>query len=340
MNFDNLLLQLRDLFKPAASRGDYHYSRLTDSQKRAYEVMASGMKAFAPKLRLPLRPMNEVLMIFQCLLLDDPLLFYVSSFNLERDLARNNCIMRPDYKYPQGFVRQTTNTIMQFLRVFDAVKTGSDLAKEMYVHDYCLEHFRYDHSDGDYSHSILGPILNQTAVCQGIASFVKLALDYLGVKNLVVHGKSKNPIDGSTEEHAWNIVFIEGHAYHLDVTFDMTLKGKTNRYDYFNLADADIRKDHTILTDAPACTTAGNDYMSANGLTARNVAELETIIGDSLRRRAKTVLVKLLNVQNKDTIVSTVMSVAQRQYSGISPSGGTVEISHNLNQSVFEINFL
>jgi transglutaminase/protease-like cytokinesis protein 3 len=137
---------------------------------------------------------------------------------------------------------------MDRLRVFDTVKGKSDLDKELYVHDYCLTNFTYEYAPDDYSYTILGPILRNTAVCEGIAKYVKLALDYLGVKSIVVSGKAKNPLDDSINEtHAWNIVEIEYRTFHLDVTFDMTVKAKINRYDYFNLCDDDIEKDHTTI---------------------------------------------------------------------------------------------
>ena len=49
--------------------------------------------------------------------------------------------------------------------------------------------------------------------------------------------------------HTWNIVRINGQYYHLDATFDNTLgkneDGLTSiRYDYFNLDDKNIFRDH------------------------------------------------------------------------------------------------
>jgi len=256
-------------------------------------------------------------------------------------LNKKRCVVQPDYKYARSFIRQTTQSIGQYLHVVDAVKSSSDVVKEMAVHDYCLNHFRYDHSFGEYSTSVLGPVLNKSAVCEGIAKFVKLSLDYLGVKSLVVCGKARNPMDDSVlERHAWNIVFIEGRAYHLDVTFDMTLKGKSNRYDYFNLADADIRQERTIINDVPACVTVGNDYMSANALVANNPAELEGIIGDGLRKGKKSLLVKLKNVKATDNAVDKVMAIAQRQYATIRKGSVAVNVNYNPHQWVFEVNYV
>ena len=65
-----------------------------------------------------------------------------------------------------------------------------------------------------------------------------------------------NPDKGIKYRHTWNIVRINGKYYHLDATFDNTLTrnctiGEEIRYDYFNLEDKSIFRDHEPLI-APA----------------------------------------------------------------------------------------
>jgi hypothetical protein len=330
---------MSNIFKPSVDNGGYYYSRLSDEQKSIYRIILSGIETYAEEIKLPMKPINEISMIFNRILLDNPTLFYTSSFSQINDLCKQKCIVKPDYKYSNKFVRQNTNHIKTCLQTFEALKTKRDIEKEMYVHDYCLNNFKYDYTFADYSYLVLGPVLNNTAVCEGIAKFVKLAFDYLGIESVVVSGKAKNPINSATEGHAWNVVKIDGKTYHLDVTFDMTLKDKTNRYDYFNLTDEDIKKDHTALDDLPVCSTIGNDYFSVNSLVVFTPAELEKIIGNGLTQGKKNITVKLKNVKNTESVVDKVMSVSQQQYMKIYKRGVTVEVKYNLNQAVFDINF-
>ena len=84
-------------------------------------------------------------------------------------------------------------------------------------------------------------------VCEGIAKAVKVLLDALGVW-CVIAICGNNPEKGIKYRHTWNIVKIGGTYYHLDATFDNTL-GKDRetseiRYDYFNLDDSQIFRDH------------------------------------------------------------------------------------------------
>ena len=316
----------------------YYFTCLTDKQKEIYNAMLSGIRTYSKEIRIPLKPIDEVSKIFNYMLLDNPMIFYVSSsFRLSSGLHGT---FIPDYKYARHLAEEYTVAIKKYLSVFDGLKYKSDLDKEIFVHDYCLNNFSYDYAFKDNSFSVLGPVINKTAVCEGIAKFVKLAFDCLGVQSLVVSGKAKNPVQNSAMEgHAWNIVKIGGKAYHLDVTFDMTIKGKRNRYDYFNLSDEDIKKDHVIADKVPACTTVGGDYFSMNSLVIHNPAELEKFIGSCLIHGKKNIMLKLKNVKNAEIIVDKVISIAQRQYIDICKRSVMVEVVYNESQMVFEIGF-
>jgi 6,7-dimethyl-8-ribityllumazine synthase len=318
----------------------HYFSRLTSEQKEVYKAIATGIMAFAKKIKIPLRPINELSMIFSSILLDNPVLFYVSSFSCQNDLYKKRCIIVPDYKYEQSCVKVKARVIESNLRKFDVVRGKSDYDKVLFVHDHCLANFSYDYTPDDSSHTILGIVNKNKAVCEGVAKFVKLALDYLGVKTIVVPGKARNPFDGAAnEEHAWNIVALEGNVYHLDVTFDMTITGKTKRYDYFCLSDEDIKKDHTILENVPSCKTTGKDYYSKNNMLAKRPAEIEELIASELRKGTKCIVVKIIGAQFSDKVIDKLMRVAEHQYRNIHNGNGQIEINCNASQMVFEISF-
>ena len=75
-----------------------------------------------------------------------------------------------------------------------------------------------------------------------------------------------DPEKGIKYRHTWNIVKIGGTYYHLDATFDNTLgkhsaAGQEIRYDYFNLDDKKIFRDHEpLIAPAPVCTNGDHFY--------------------------------------------------------------------------------
>jgi hypothetical protein len=328
---------------PTTPSSNYYFSRLNAEQQQIYKSILPVMTAYSDKkVKIPQRPMNELSLIFGAVMKDNPLLFYVESFSVVRGSFGKTAQFQPVYKYPKPFAKENTRRIQEYLKVFDTVKSKSDMDKVYRVHDYCIEHFKYDYTFGEHAFSPLGLVLNGTGVCEGIAKFTKLALDYLGVGSLVVSGRAKNPEHERSEGHAWNIVKVDGKTYHLDITFDMTISDKIKRYDYFCICDDDVRKDHNFPRDVPVCSAKDGDYFKANSLLAMNPTELGTIIATQLKRGEKTVLVKLANVNDTDGTTDKVMDIAQSKQ-GKRTEGtkfnSSLSISPNTAQGVFEINF-
>ncbi|MBZ4666188.1 cell wall-binding repeat-containing protein [Mahella sp.] len=138
------------------------------------------------------------------------------------------------------------------------IKPGmTDLQKEKAVHDYIVNNVRYDiknynnNTVPDESYSPYGALVKGVAVCEGYAWATKLLLNMAGIESTVVEGGG----------HAWNIVKINGKCYHLDTTWDEPVTSNDKnilRYDYFNLNDAQIGKDHFWDRNKyPACPKPG-----------------------------------------------------------------------------------
>ena len=99
----------------------------------------------------------------------------------------------------------------------------SEWEKEKYVHDFICENIRYDKLKKSYSHEIIGPLGQGVGVCEGIAKAVKVLLDALGV---------------------WCVIAICGNNHETSEI----------RYDYFNLDDSQIFRDHEpLIAPAPHC---------------------------------------------------------------------------------------
>lgn len=353
--------------KASGNRGAYYFSRLRDDQKKIYASLQSGIRDYVESIKLPMRPASELLLIYRAVLADNPLFFYTAAFRWQTDLCKQRNIVFPDYEYSRADKNAYTAAIYDHLRIYDAVKGKSNREKEQFVHDYCLEHFTYG-DRGSISHTALGLILHKTAVCEGLAKYVKVVLDYLGVSCLVVSGKAQTSFccdetedyardnascrgeteerardsascRNETEDHAWNIVKVDGKTYHLDVTFDMIVKNRLPRYDYFNLCDDDIRKDHIIVGDVPECITAGQDYYSLNAMTVHGKNGLENYIAHKVKNGENVIVVKLIGAEQAKALCNKVMQAAGQSYTKVKGAGVSVEMNYNPSQMVFEINF-
>lgn len=101
----------------------------------------------------------------------------------------------------------------------------SDYEKELAVHDWMIAWAEYDQaalsalpgaqptpdSDNPY-----GFFTGRAAICTGYTSTFQLLMDLLGIECVTVEGTAYN----GTEDHAWNMVRLDGDWYCVDVTWD------------------------------------------------------------------------------------------------------------------------
>ena len=325
------------IYTNGLTRKRYYYSRLTASQRYVYDSICLGLQAYSEHIELPYVAVHYASSIFENVLYDNPLIFYTKSFSLNSNAHKQKCFLKPNYFYSSNEILRLEHAVLEHLRLFDPAKTYTELNKELFVHDYCLHNLRYSIEFGVESHTILGPILHRAAVCEGITKFVKLALDYLDVSNLLVYGKAHNPQSGADENHVWNIVKLSGDCFHLDVTLDLTLMHQKKRYDYFNISDVAIKKDHEFAKFVPICITEGKDYYSQNGLVANSPSELKRLLAAEITKGNNTVIVKINNITEPADIVNKVTNIAAEVYGNICNRSVNVEVRYNLTQLVFEV---
>ena len=161
-------------------------------------------------------------------------------------------------------------------------------------------------------------LLYKTATCGGIASATKMLLNMLDIKCIVAVGTDCR----ENVPHAWNIVKIDGQAYHLDVTWDMCVSQADGlRYDYFNLTDREIRKDHTWNLKYPTCDSERHNYFLQNSLVVNSMQLALECIRLAKHKGYRTVSMKLSDamLQNQNVAANDIMTLAIR--SGVINNG-------------------
>ena len=130
-----------------------------------------------------------------------------------------------------------------------------------------------------------------TGVCSAYSRAMQYLCDTAGIACSVVQGRAVGS-DGWTG-HAWNQVRVDGDWYHLDVTFDDPIGTQTLRYNYFNVTDADLARDHTWDRTAwPACTATAANWFIRGGAVVTSVTELESSLLAVVGRRGTELTVR------------------------------------------------
>lgn len=126
----------------------------------------------------------------------------------------------------------------------------TDFQKEVALHEWLMEHTDYDYSvyepgterGREGNNDPYGTLVDRRGICLGFASSFQLLLDMAGVECRTVVGASGG-LKGESEDHAWNLVKLEGEWYGVDPTWNFSSRNKG--YRYFNVTSDFLREtDH------------------------------------------------------------------------------------------------
>lgn len=140
----------------------------------------------------------------------------------------------------------------------EAGNLGSDYEKEVYIHNLLLNRITYD-LRSSFNQSAYSALVNGRTVCAGYARSFQYLMTMLGVPCYYCTGYAG-------ENHAWNIIRLDGEYYNADATWDDT---EPNTYDYFNKTDNEFMPTHRredLSVYLPAC----------NGTAYGNLERVET----------------------------------------------------------------
>lgn len=125
----------------------------------------------------------------------------------------------------------------------------TDFEKEKAIHDYLVNNYSYDQELNIFT--IKGLLTNKEGVCQAYADTFQLFMNLMGIQCITQSGVANGG------GHAWNIIMLEGEWYNVDVTWDDPISEKDIlRYDYFNITDEQLSKDHIWAPEEGISATA------------------------------------------------------------------------------------
>lgn len=213
---------------------------------------------------------NAVLKVFgaarDAFCADYPDIFYVDFSNLSISLTEKQSvgssvsdndttvygaslgIGRTDTYFTQGFTSQSEvesavkehenriNAIVQ-----EARKQSQSVKDQIiYVNNAIIEGTVYTSATGsnEYVRTSYGALVKGQSLCEGYARAVKVVLDAMGIKSVLVQGNYRAP-DGSDNLHMWNYVQIDGKWYGLDATANDGMKDTAASAKYL-LADKKV----------------------------------------------------------------------------------------------------
>ena len=155
----------------------------------------------------------------------DPETFHVDEMSSEYVRSGSNWIFsRLNFTYlytPEEYQQMRAEMIAAADDMLEGVEGNdalSDVKKALVLHDRLAVHCEYDTESyysgvpAEHTHDMYGAMIERKCVCEGYTKAYSYLLDRIGLENYYCESYEIG--------HIWNIVYIDGEKYHVDVTQD------------------------------------------------------------------------------------------------------------------------
>ena len=266
----------------------YYFSKLNEEGREIYKKIYFSLQNFEEKIAVKGK-MEFARDIYYMVINDNPMMFYVNPYQIAYYNIDKYVWIEPIYVYDKEKTEDIKAKINSILKPFEEkIKTmPSKLERERYIHR-CLTSsikYKYDHTPDDVEcHTIVGSFINKEAVCDGISKAFKHLCNLAKINSNVILGDSWNEYEPK-QSHAWNMVKIDNKWYYIDVTWNINLseRFKYIRYDYFNLRECDILRDHRNFEKLETCNSIENNFFYENNCIINGKRELDKFILDKFK---------------------------------------------------------
>lgn len=245
---------------PAASydflENMYPYrAMLSDTQKEVYDQVYGAALELKESVTLCRQlDQSSIKNVMNAVFNDHPELFWLDT-GYSYGYTSKGAVISVMLKYNE--TAQTLQSARQkFLNAAAKVINGAsslttDLDKEQYVYKALQNMCVYD-ENSDMNQSAYSVLINGSSVCAGYSRAFQYIMQQLNIPCYFCTGYANGGY------HAWNIVYIDGKYYNVDLSWDDSLGDVSNTYSfaYFNLSDKAISVDHTrreLSVNLPEC---------------------------------------------------------------------------------------
>lgn len=264
----------------------YHYI-CSDEEKEIYATILEGLMDYQEVIsfrKAPVPTPAVISKVFKMVLYDNPRIFYTSTLGQRIGYNGVAAALYPKYFFPLDSVLQLQEWLDERVEEICAPIRGLEdpFSKEIYIHNYLIEKVKYSFTDVAQpvnAYTVAGTLLENNSVCAGVALSFKLLMDHLDIPCIVATGTATNGA-GVTERHAWNLVYLDGAYYQIDVTWDL-LNERNDRlikYDFFNLTTQEMYQSRRGDYDYPLCTEQAYNYFSYMKAIVTSPEELASFV--------------------------------------------------------------
>ena len=227
----------------------WYRSLLSQEEQQVYDELYCGWMNGSERMtcKCSLQSARSMTHIISAVLLDNPEIFYVSTENVRLMHLGNKLIICTKYSYADNECLKITKQIQ---KISGSIKSKynnfSVIDRFRAIHNSIIHNIKYQQDDiKNEDHTIVGGLINHFAVCDGFSSVLKLFCDILDIPCVIVNGKATSELQIQNDNHAWNMVNINGEWIHCDITWDsLSSLDKTYSFAYSFVNDNTMSANH------------------------------------------------------------------------------------------------
>lgn len=234
----------QDLYYCRAQLGDLPNG---EALLHAYDNIVAGIDAYAEVIEISndkyKLTLDEFKLALEAVRRDHTEQFWLHRLYTYKTDAEGYVIgMNPQYLWEKEDLPNAKVAFEQAIDSFLAELTPDmdEYEMEKALHDRLATKVTYVSTNN--AHNAYGALVEGKAVCEGYAEALQCLLQRVGIQSIQVYGQSINPSTGTGENHAWNIVRIDGKYYLTDLTWND--QDTMLLYAYFNQTHAVFNEDH------------------------------------------------------------------------------------------------
>ncbi len=244
----------------------YYYGTLSEDDQLLYRSVYVIARDHLDYTQINTTDSEKLADVMEYVLLDNPELFYVESIKTRTTTTGSTSTMTitVEESMTADEQSQAKQQIAEFAQSALAQITSgmSEYDKALCIYEYVVSNLEY--VDGaPYNQSLYSAALGQT-VCRGYACAFKFLCDQAGISCIMVTGTMQG------ENHAWNLVCLDGQWCYVDCTAGDDLVGKSIEVDYswFGMDYSTISRSHEVSLAfiLPSADSLANNYYYRNGL--------------------------------------------------------------------------
>lgn len=282
-------------------------------QKLYRQIYANAMNVNGIFMPIEQVTPNQLKNVFVAVINDHPEIFWMDSAYRGRFSRDGTCL-----EIALHF-NQTVDNLAELRAGFDAAaqeilsiaqNMDSDYEKEIYVHNALLDRIEYN-LRAPLNQTAYSALVNGQTVCAGYARAFQYLMGQLGVPCYYCTGYAG-------QNHAWNIIKLDGEFYNVDTTWNDT---DPNTYNYFNKTDLIFSRTHMreeLSVYLPPCS--GQKYKGQES-TEADGAEVQSNGWDDKRSLEETGI-------PEEAVLTNLQDYYEDCYNKIIQSGGSVRFEN------------